>query len=200
MSLIDEFIKDQEARGIGKLRLRKYRSSINTIKKYYEKDFSELTTEDLKDIVRKIEESNYSEWSKHDLKVVLRKFVRWINQKFNKSIDTSFISIRVKNNNKLPEEILTQEEIERMINACDNIRDKAIISVLYESGCRIGEFLSLEIKNVQFDQYGAIIIIPNGKTGKAPIPSQQIVYIPPEQLQQAKTEFYKVKENFCRLI
>jgi ABC-type uncharacterized transport system fused permease/ATPase subunit len=37
-------------------------------------------------------------------------------------------------------------------------------------------------------------------TGKMVVPSQQIVYYPPEYLQQAKTEFYKVKENFCRLI
>jgi integrase len=161
MNLIDEFVKDQEARGIGKLRLNKYKSSFNMINKYYQKDLSELTTEDLKEIVRQIEESNYSEWTRHDLKVVIRKFAKWLN----KGIDTSFISIKVKNNNKLPEEILTQEEIERMVSACNNIRDKAIISVIYESGCRIGEFLALKIKDIQFDQYGAVLIIPNGKTG-----------------------------------
>ncbi len=34
----------------------------------------------------------------------------------------------------------------------------------YESGCRIGETLSLRILNVAFDQYGAVIIV-DGKTG-----------------------------------
>jgi integrase len=34
--------------------------------------------------------------------------------------------------------------------AAENPRDKALISVLYESGCRIGEILSLKIRN-KFD-------------------------------------------------
>ena len=51
-----------------------------------------------------------------------------------------------------------------MIKACHNVRDKAIISVLYESGTRVGEFLGMKIKNVQFDKYGAVIVV-HGKTG-----------------------------------
>jgi integrase len=46
-----------------------------------------------------------------------------------------------------------------------NPRDKALISVLYESGCRIGEILSLKIRNVEFDNNGAVLIV-NGKTGQ----------------------------------
>ena len=35
---------------------------------------------------------------------------------------------------------------------------------LYESGCRIGELLSLKVKNVSFDQFGAVLRV-TGKTG-----------------------------------
>lgn len=38
-----------------------------------------------------------------------------------------------------PKDILTVEEINRMIKSCDNNRDRAIIATLYETGCRIGE-------------------------------------------------------------
>lgn len=51
-----------------------------------------------------------------------------------------------------------------MIKACHNVRDKAIISVLYESSVRVGEFLGIKIKNVQFDKYGAVIVV-HGKIG-----------------------------------
>ena len=67
-------------------------------------------------------------------------------------------------NRKLPEEILTKEDIKKMIDAARTPRDRAIISVLYESGCRVGEFLSMRIKNVSFDRYGAVIVV-HGKTG-----------------------------------
>jgi len=41
----------------------------------------------------------------------------------------------------------------------------AVVMVLYESGCRCGEFLSLRVKDVIFDDYGAVLIIHKGKTG-----------------------------------
>lgn len=164
--LLEEFVKDQEANSIGKLRIKKYESELNTINtKYLMKSYSKLKTEDLKDIVRKIEESSYSEWTKHDFKVMVRKFAKWLNQEHKKKIDTSFISIKVRNNHKLPEELLTQDEVKLLVDNCSTIRDKALISVLYESGTRIGELLSLKTKNVEFDKYGAVLIIPNGKTG-----------------------------------
>lgn len=59
-----------------------------------------------------------------------------------------------------------------MLGVCDNQRDRALIFTLYESGLRASELLSLKIKNIQFDRYGAVIILPrrgrkNGlKTGQ----------------------------------
>lgn len=41
---------------------------------------------------------------------------------------------------KLPEELLTPSEIRNMVDAAYNPRDRAIITVLYESNTRIGEF------------------------------------------------------------
>jgi len=50
-----------------------------------------------------------------------------------------------------------------MIDAAMTPRDRAIISVLYESGCRAGEFLSMRIKNISFDRCGTVIVV-HGKT------------------------------------
>jgi len=65
---------------------------------------------------------------------------------------------------KLPEELLTKVEIERMTEAARTPRNRAFVSVLYESGLRIGEMLSLKIKNVQLEEHGTILTV-NGKNG-----------------------------------
>jgi len=52
-----------------------------------------------------------------------------------------------------------------MAETADNLRDKALILVLYDSGCRIGEILTLQLKHVQFDKYGAVLVV-DGKTGQ----------------------------------
>ena len=70
----------------------------------------------------------------------------------------------VRNNDKLPEEILTEEEVKRIAEAAYFKRDKAFVLALYESGARIGEFLPLKIKHLSFDEYGAILHV-RGKTG-----------------------------------
>jgi len=98
-------------------------------------------------------------------KVSVKRFFKWLNG--NKEYPDVVDWIKVSNNhnkNKLPEELLTKEEIKNMIELADNPRDKALIALLYDSGCRAGELLSLRIKHIQFDRYGAKVTI-EGKTG-----------------------------------
>lgn len=70
-----------------------------------------------------------------------------------------------KASNHLPEDLLTQENIEKLIDAAGNLRDKAFIALLYESGDRKGEILGIQIKHIQFDERGTVVTLPNGKTG-----------------------------------
>ena len=70
---------------------------------------------------------------------------------------------------KLPEQLLSAEEVKRMADATLNLRDRAIITFLYESGCRAGELISLKIKDLQFTKYGDKAIV-RGKTGMRVIP------------------------------
>ncbi len=47
---------------------------------------------------------------------------------------------------------LEPKEIEKLENAAKYIRDKLLIRILFHSGARISEVISLETKNVDFDQ------------------------------------------------
>ena len=51
-----------------------------------------------------------------------------------------------------------------MLNAARTTRDRTVIAVLYESGTRVSEMCGLAVGDVEFDQYGARIIV-DGKTG-----------------------------------
>jgi integrase len=69
------------------------------------------------------------------------------------------------NNHKiLPEHLLIEDEAKKLAEICQNQRDRALILVLYETGCRVGEILTLKVGDVQFDTHGAIMIV-KGKTG-----------------------------------
>jgi len=61
-------------------------------------------------------------------------------------------------------EVLSREEIRRILEACTRQRDRALVFVGYESGARAGELLGLRIRDVEFDDYGAVLRV-RGKTG-----------------------------------
>ena len=65
-----------------------------------------------------------------------------------------------------PDDIFTPEEIKALIQGCKHSRDRALISVLYESGARIGEIARLTWKDCIFDQYGAKLYINDTKAKK----------------------------------
>ena len=159
-----KFYRECIVRGYSKARIIKYIETLYSIAKLLEKPFSKARKEDIVELVRKIEEKGYSEWTKHDFKVILRIFFKWLRKTEDFPEEVRWIKVTAKRGIKLPEELLTKEEIMKLVCAADHIRDKAFILTLYESGCRIGELLTLQIKHVQFDEYGAVLLV-NGKTG-----------------------------------
>jgi len=111
-------------------------------------------------LVEHVERLKRAEITKQDYKKLIRKFFKWMDR--GDLVDR--IKISRKDSRKFPEDMLSEEEIEKMINACEHPRDKALISSLYERGARISEIGNLKIKHVKFDQYGAVLIV-DGKTG-----------------------------------
>ena len=57
--------------------------------------------------------------------------------------------------------MLTNVEVKKLLGA-NNIRDKFLIQLLYETGLRIGEVLSLRIDDIKFDfRKGHQIVLKN---------------------------------------
>jgi site-specific recombinase XerD/ribosomal protein L40E len=163
-ALILDFHRDRLSCGLSKVRQYKYLYTLERITRLFKKDFENATKDDIIDLVGYFEKGNFSEWTKHDYKVVLKIFYRWLRKTDDYPEEVKWIKTTVKNSRLLPEEVLTEDEVKKLVESATNIRDKAFILVLYESGCRISEILSLRIRNVQFDDYGAVLIV-TGKTG-----------------------------------
>ena len=84
----------------------------------------------------------YSEWTKRDFNVTLKKFYKWLKGNGEFPPEVKWLSTKPnKSKLKLPGQdgLLTEDDIKTLIAASDHPRNKSLISLLYESGCRIGE-------------------------------------------------------------
>lgn len=132
------------------------------------KNFDDVTRDDIKELLAKMNQSKLAESTKKGLKIMLRKFYKYIRgvdepKKYPPEVDFFTLTIS-KSNSLIPEELLNEKEMGQIIRAGKNDRDRALLAVLCESGCRVGEVGSLQIKHISFEEYGTRITV-KGKTG-----------------------------------
>jgi site-specific recombinase XerD len=172
---IKKFWENCFIEGISTGRIARYLYDLRHISKWLGKEFETATKEDIKSVIGKIEQETYrkkgynvpyQESTKRDLRITIRKFYMWLRGTEDYPEEVRWIKStgRKCQRVKLPEEMLSEEDIKNLINATANLRDRAFVAILYESGCRIGEMLFLRLKHIKFDQYGAQLLV-DGKTG-----------------------------------
>ncbi len=167
--ILQSFIDHMLSTNISKPRIIKYVEILYGFSAIVDKDFDKIITEDIKAFMRVIQQKDYSPWTKVTHGACIKRFYKWLkgNDK-SYPAEVEWIKTTIKRSEmKLPSEsdLLTQEEINKLIEVAEHPRDKAFIAVLSETGARIGEHGVLRIKDVTIDKYGAIINIYKGKTG-----------------------------------
>lgn len=69
---------------------------------------------------------------------------------FVEILKKDFTQIRVPKKDKRLPEVLTKDEVKRLIESCDNVKSRLIVSLLYSSGLRVSELVNLKVQDVNF--------------------------------------------------
>jgi integrase/recombinase XerD len=125
-------------------------------------------------------------WSKKDLRYISKKdvrlFLEYLSEKnlAGNTMNTYHMAIRFlfenvlekrmwidikysKTPRKLPE-ILSKEEVRKLLNSVSNWKHRLIVEFLYGSGLRVSELLNIKIRDLNLEKnYG---YVRNGKGGK----------------------------------
>ena len=170
---IKDFLNYIAAHGCSVTRQCKYIYPLENLARWLEKDFMKADKVDIERLVKQIMQNNeYTDWTKQDYMVVIKKFYKWL---YNRDVEdeddweipklVKFIKIhKPKDTKTVPADLLTVKEVRILADAAKNLREKALVLTMYETGARIGELLNMKIKDVEFDDYGAKVRLV-GKTG-----------------------------------
>lgn len=165
--LILTFMDSCSLENLSKARVIKYGYYMTRLSEWLGIDWEKANRKDIEKLVLKINESEYAEQSKKEYKTCIKKFYKWLLNSEDYPDIVRWIKPHSKRISKvrLPEEILDKNDVLSMIRSSMSVRDKAFVGCLWESGCRIGEFLFLRIKHVKpAGNYGLQIRV-DGKTG-----------------------------------
>ena len=176
-----DYDKSMVREALSKAVRTKHLQTVITLSKMLDKNWEDADRKDIDELVFKImdtysDEKGQESWSSYDMKKILRIFFRWYKTgSRNKSegkldpYEIQGIKMKKVKDKLVREDLVTDEDREKILNACgENQRDRAIIDSHDESGCRPGETLSLRIRDVKIDDYGAKIHV-TGKTGARPV-------------------------------
>ena len=160
------FITERAAAGLSPARLRKYIYMLSELARRSGRSLDRWDRTEVVRVVGTIEQSDYAAATKRDFRVALKCFFKWLKGTeggYPEEVRWIRTSSRL-HSGKLPEDLLTEDDVRRLVAAAATPRDKALIFVLYESGCRAGEIATLRFRQVAFDDYGAKLTV-TGKTG-----------------------------------
>ena len=132
------------------------------------KDFDAATKEDIQGSSGLIT-AIFRKWSNNSTREMnvkfIRQFYKWLlgnNEDFPEIVRG--IKFRKKSGESYPKDLLTKEEVGKIIDAADHPLKKALIGLLYSTGARVGEIGLMQVRDVEFQDDEAIVHITESKT------------------------------------
>lgn len=174
IALIRGFVAEREA--VSNISLPRRLKVVNILllwRKFINKPYTDLTIGDVYAGINALRNGKNSknnplmQNTQHDYVTILKPFLVWLIE--NGRMDAQTDKIRrikplpVDTETDDPADLLSIEEVNALIGAAKNTRDRALLTVLYETGCRIGELAILRWKDLTFDQYGVRVYVHDSK-------------------------------------
>ena len=168
--------------------IRNHEGVLKVVLRNIDEDLDALTKESIKKYMvsvsklnRLVDNKPVSKATKKMYRAGFAQFLRWAAKEYNKPEYKEFaesLKVKVKTEGMNPNDLLTKKEIDRMINMAEKGRDQAILAVLAESGCRVGELVSSKIGDVKHAEEFVRLTFRRGKTGLRTVPlKESIIYL-----------------------
>lgn len=143
-----DYLKAKTIEGKSKGTLSQYKYNITNMLKKINKPVKYIKTDDIRRYLCELKENNQIQDSTLDGKrISLNSFFEWL--KINGYINENPCAlIKPIHYEKKEREPLTDIEMEKIRSACKTLREKAIVELLYSTGCRVSELCTIKIEDI----------------------------------------------------
>lgn len=157
-NMIDSFISSKQVEGCSERTIKYYKEIIEKFVNSFDKSIKQISTKEIRNYL-----SNYKDNSScgsttiDNIRRVLSSFFSWLED------EDYIIKSPVRRIHKIKtavvvKEVLTDENLERLRDECENIRDLSLIELLISTGMRVGELVNLNINSLNFEDRSCIVL------------------------------------------
>ena len=166
--LLNRFIATKKLEGRSDKTLKYYRNTVDKMLIAIDKNVKAITTDDLRTYLTDYQSrSTVSKQSVDNLRRNLSSFFTWLEDE-NYIMKSPVRRIRKIKTTTAIKETYSDDEMERLRDSCEEIRDLAMIDILSSTGMRVGELVLLNREDIDFNERECIVL---GKGDK-----ERIVY------------------------
>ena len=162
---------------------------IYLISKFLEKTnlpAKEITTDDIRNYLNDYSNSsNASKVSMDNIRRVLSSFFSWLEEEdyIRKSPVRRIHKIKTL---KAIKKAFSDENVENLKDACTYLRNKVIVELLSSTGMRVGELITLNRANIDFENKECIVLGKGGKQRKVYFDSKTKIHL--KQYLESRTD------------
>lgn len=152
---IDLFISGKQLEGLSKITLDDYKIHLRIFSDHVKKKIEDISTADIRVYLGKYQHLKISTISTK--LSVLKSFFGWLTAEEILQRDPTTKIKPPKKEKRLPK-ALSIEELEMLRESCTNIRQRALIEVLYATGCRLSEVYAINRDDIDFSTQSCKVI------------------------------------------
>lgn len=151
------FLDAKRIEGCSERTLQYYKVTVEQMMKRISTPIRKMTTDEIRTyLVEYQQRGGCSKVTIDNIRRNISSFFSWLEEEdyILKSPMRRIHKIKTKT---VVKEVISDENMEKMRDACDEMRDLAIIDMLYSTGIRVGELVRLNIEDVNMEQRECVV-------------------------------------------
>lgn len=156
--LLDSFISAKRIEGCSEKTLSYYHNTINAWLKTISMDLREVSTNDIRRYLSEFQAKNNSSKTTIDnIRRIFSSFFSWLEDE-DYIVKSPVRRIHKVRSELTVKETISDEHLERLRDTCTEIRDLAMIDFLVSTGVRVGELVTLNRNDIDFNERQCVVL------------------------------------------
>ena len=160
------FLDAKRVEGCSARTIKYYRVTIEHLLKNIVSPIRKITTEMMRAYLVEYQKiNNCGKITVDNIRRNISSFFSWLEEE-DYILKSPMRRIHKIKTQKTVKNIISDEEIEKLRDNCKNIRDTAMIDLLYSTGIRVGELVKLNIEDINFSERECVVFGKGDKERK----------------------------------